>query len=91
MQNGVQKNEALARVFGPFAVLGAISMIGAEVLPARGDEPGAVHCTRAGLTPLGELAGGKSLRVDAVMGALKRAGLNVQASDGIELVEWSNS
>ena len=89
VQNGVQKNESLVQAFGPSTVLGAISMMGGEVLPAQGDEPGAVRYTRAGMTTIGEIAGGESPRVDDVVGAMKRAGLNVQASDRITAVEWS--
>ena len=89
VQNGVQKNEALAQAFGPAATLGAISLVGAEVVPPQGDAPGAVRCTRVGMTTLGELAGGESARVDDVVNAMQRAGLSVQASDRITSVEWS--
>ena len=89
VQNGVQKNEALAQAFGPAAVLGAISMIGGELLPAQGDTPGAVRYTRAGMTTIGEISGGESSRVDEVVAAMKRAGLIAQASDRITSVEWS--
>ena len=89
VQNGVQKNEALVQAFGTSTVVGAISMMGGEVLPAQGDEPGAVRYTRAGMTTIGEIAGGGSPRVDDVVGAMNRAGLNVQASERITSVEWS--
>ena len=89
VQNGVQKNEALAQAFGQAAALGAISMIGAEVLSAQGDVPGAVRYTRAGMTTVGELAGGESSRVESLVGAMAHAGLKVQASDRITSVEWS--
>ena len=89
VQNGVQKNEALAQAFGPSAVLGAVTMIGAEVLPAQGDEPGAVRYTRAGMTTIGEIAGGGSPRVGELVRAMQRAGLNFEASDRIAAVEWS--
>lgn len=89
VQNGVQKNEALAQAFGPAAALGAISLIGAEVLPAQGDAPGAVRYTRAGMTTIGELAGGASSRVDDLVETMMRAGLNFQASEQITSAEWS--
>ncbi len=89
VQNGVQKNDALAQAFGASTVLGAVTMIGAEVLAAQGDEPGAVRYTRAGMTTIGEIAGGESARADAMVGAMKRSGLNVEASDWIAAVEWS--
>ena len=89
VQNGVQKNEALAQAFGPSTALGAVSMIGGEVLPAQGDVPGAVRYTRAGMTTIGEIAGGESSRADELVGAMNRAGLNVLASNRITSVEWS--
>src|SRR5882672_5361603 len=42
VQNGVLKNQQLGDVFGPQTVLGAISMLGGDVLSAEGDLPGAV-------------------------------------------------
>ena len=89
VQNGVQKNEALAQAFGPSTVLGAVTMIGAEVLAAQGDAPGAVRYTRAGMTTIGEMAGGESPRVDELVREMQRAGLKFDASDRIAAVEWS--
>lgn len=89
VQNGVQKNEALVQAFGPSAALGAISLMAGEVLAAKDDAPGAVRYTRAGLTTLGEIAGGASARVDDVVAAMSRAGLNVQGSSQITTLEWS--
>lgn len=89
VQNGVQKNDTLSQVFAISAVVGAISMMAGEVLAARGDAPGEVFYTRAGVTTIGELGGGASARVDGVVGAMAHAGLNVQASERIRSVEWS--
>ena len=89
VQNGVLKNEILAQTLGQAATLGAVSMIGAEVLRAQGDAPGAVRYTRAGVTTIGEISGGESSRVDDVVGTLARAGLNAQTSNRITSVEWS--
>ena len=89
VQNGVQKNEALTEAFGPAAVVGAVSMVGAEVLPPQDGRPGAVRYTRAGATTIGEIAGGGSPRVDALVRVLGHSGLNVQASERITSVEWS--
>lgn len=89
VQNGLQKNEALARAFGSSSVLGAITMIGAEVLPAQGDAPGAVFYTRAGVTSIGEIAGELSPRVQDLVGMMRRAGLMVEASDRISTLDWS--
>ncbi len=89
VQNGVLKNEILAQTLGQAATLGAVSMLGGEVLRAQGDAPGAVRYTRAGVTTVGEVSGGESSRVDDVVEALARAGLNAQASNQITSVEWS--
>ena len=89
VQNGVLKNEILAQTLGQAAALGAVCMLGAEVLRAQGDAPGAVRYTRAGVTTIGEISGGESSRVDDVVGTLARAGLNAQTSNRITSVEWS--
>jgi 2-dehydropantoate 2-reductase len=89
VQNGVLKNELLAQTFGQDATLGAISMIGAEVLAALGDAPGAVRYTMKDVTTVGEISGGGSSRVNDVVGALTHAGLKAQASNQITSVEWS--
>ena len=72
VQNGVQKNEALVQAFGPATVLGAISMMGGEVLAAQGDEPGAVRYTRAGMTTIGEIARISSARLASHSGRMGR-------------------
>ena len=89
VQNGVLKNEMIAETFGQAAALGAVSLLGGQVLPAQGDEPGAVRYTMPGATIVGEISGGESSRVHDVVGALARAGLNAQASNQVTSVEWS--
>lgn len=90
VQNGVLKNQLLAQTFGPQAVLGAISQIGAQVLAASdADRPGAVRYTMPGATVIGETAGGESARVDTIVDALASTGLKAQASPQISAVEWS--
>lgn len=89
VQNGVLKNETIAAAFGQAATLGAVSMMGGQVLPPRGNEPGVVQYSMAGATTVGEIAGGESRRVNDVVGVLMRAGLNAEASSQITSVEWS--
>lgn len=89
VQNGVLKNSQLGEVFGAQAVVGAISMIGGDVLPAEGDRPGAVRYNIAGPTVMGEPAGGQSARVGELVAAFEKAGLKAKASDDITSVEWS--
>jgi len=89
VQNGVLKNEQLSDFFGKQATLGAISMIGGDVLPAQDGLPGAVRYNMAGPTVIGEPAGGASSRVTELVDTMLRAGLNAQSSDDISSVEWS--
>lgn len=89
VQNGVLKNEQLAKTFGAQATLGAVSMLGGQVLPPDGDRPGAVHYNMPGPTTLGESVGGESARAKHVVQLLVDAGLNAQTSDRIASVEWS--
>ena len=89
VQNGVLKNEQLNQVFGPQATLGAISMIGGQVLAAEGDRPGVVHYNMAGPTSLGEPGGCSSARAKTLVDVLVHAGLNALASDAISSVEWT--
>ena len=89
VQNGVLKNQQLGEVFGPQATLGAISMLGGDVLPAEGDRPGAVRYSMAGPTVIGEPAGGDSSRVKDLVDTFERSGLKARASDDITSVEWS--
>jgi 2-dehydropantoate 2-reductase len=89
VQNGVLKNSQLGDVFGPEATLGAISMIGGDVLPVEGDLPGAVRYSMAGPTVIGEPAGGDSSRVAELVETFERSGLKARSSDAITSVEWS--
>jgi len=89
VQNGVLKNQQLSDVFGPQATLGAISMMGGNVLPAEGDRPGAVRYSMAGPTVIGEPAGGDSSRVAELVDTFERSALKARASDVITSVEWS--
>ncbi|MFN0313783.1 MAG: ketopantoate reductase family protein [Burkholderiales bacterium] len=89
VQNGVLKNAQLSGAFGPQATLGAVSMVGGDVLPAEGGLPGAARYNMAGPTIIGEPSGGESPRVKELVDTLVRAGLNAQSSSDITSVEWS--
>ena len=89
IQNGVLKNDQLTAVFGATATLGAIGLLGGDVLPDDGDQPGPVRYLLASPIVVGERTGGRSDRVHAVVEALSDSGLQAQASEEIQTVEWS--
>lgn len=84
VQNGVVKDEQLARHFGWDKTLGAAAHISAELLPDR-----AVRFTANEWCGLGELPDGTSDRVEALVAALARAGIRAEASAQIRSVEWT--
>jgi 2-dehydropantoate 2-reductase len=84
LQNGVLKDEVLARRFGRDKVLGAVTGVGASMV-----EPGVVAYTFDGTTVFGELDGGVSPRVLRVLEAFGDAGLRAEASERILDDEWS--
>jgi 2-dehydropantoate 2-reductase len=84
LQNGVLKNEQLARVFGLERVLGAAVVVAGELL-----DDGAVRFTLNDRFAVGELSGGVSDRARDLAAALVRAGLPAEASPHVQSVEWS--
>jgi 2-dehydropantoate 2-reductase len=84
VQNGVLKDEQLARTFGEDKTLGAAVVLSGEVTPA-----GPVRFTLNEYFAIGELPAGTSERVQALVSALARAGLRAEASPHIRSVEWS--
>jgi 2-dehydropantoate 2-reductase len=84
VQNGVLKNDQLARYFGWEKTLGAATMLGGQVMQA-----GEVRLTFNGVLYLGELPEGTSERAQALANALARAGIQVELSPQIQTIEWS--
>lgn len=84
LQNGVAKDDLLAKRFGRGRILGALTVLGASR-----PEPGVVHFTYPGVTAFGELDGRRSERVDETVAAFRESGLRVQASDRIVDDEWT--
>jgi 2-dehydropantoate 2-reductase len=84
LQNGVVKNEQIARVFGWDKVVGATTMIGAALL-----RDGEVEYTLDGVTFFGELDGHHSERVSQIVELFIHAGLKAAAADDIVSVEWT--
>jgi 2-dehydropantoate 2-reductase len=84
VQNGLVKNEQLARRFGWDKTLGAAAHISAELLPS-----GTVRFTANEWCSIGELPEGTSARVETLVAALARAGIRAEASGQIASVEWT--
>lgn len=84
LQNGVEKDDVLARWCGIDAVVGGVSMVGGTLL-----EPGVVAHTFDGKTILGELPRGRSPRLDGLAAALTAGGLEVVVSEDVRAVEWA--
>ncbi len=84
LQNGMVKNEQIAKVFGWDKVVGATTMIGAGLL-----RDGQVEYTLDGVTFFGELGGNQSERVKQIVDLFVRSGLKAAAADDIESVEWT--
>jgi 2-dehydropantoate 2-reductase len=84
LQNGVLKYEQLAQTFGWDQVLGAMTTLGAEVLPT-----GSVCVTANQGLYLGELPTGISARAQTLTDTFTRAGIVAQVTPSIQALEWS--
>lgn len=89
VQNGVRKDQQLSEAFGAAATIGAISMVGGDVLAPQDGLPGAVRYNMANPTIIGELGGGQSDRVRQIVEVFTQSGLNAQGHDDIVSAEWS--
>jgi 2-dehydropantoate 2-reductase len=84
VQNGLVKDEQLARRFGWTQTLGAAAHISAELLPT-----GTVRFTANEWLSIGELPDGISARVEALVSALSRAGIQAESAPQVRSVEWT--
>ena len=84
VQNGMMKDEQLARVFGPETVVGAIANFSGAVR----DDGVALFTVNSSIT-LGEIAGGVSPRVQNIIDALNDASINAHGSADIVSTSWS--
>jgi 2-dehydropantoate 2-reductase len=84
VQNGVLKNELLARVFGFSRVLGAMADFSGELL-ANGE----VKFTRNVCLHIGEEKGGMSPRAEELAATIDAAGVRCVAASNIRTREWS--
>ena len=82
-QNGGRKDEELAEAFGPDAVVGATTLVGASM-----PEPGRVLHTNDGGTWIGEFDGRPSARVEAIADLFKKADLLIEVRPDIRTAIW---
>ncbi len=84
LQNGIEKDEAVAGVVGRERVLGGVTYVLANLA-----EPGlVVHSGNLQRVRVGELDGGRSARVDAVVAAFVDGGIDAAASADIRRATW---
>jgi 2-dehydropantoate 2-reductase len=84
IQNGVSKDEQIARTFGWDKTLGAAAFLSGGVTPE-----GPVRFTVNEYLVLGELPEGISPRVESLVKALVDAGIHAEAAPRVRAVEWS--
>jgi len=84
VQNGVLKNELLARAFGPSSVLGAMADFSGELT-----QSGEVKFTRNVRLYLGDERGGASPRAEGLARVVDAAGVRSEAVPDIKTREWS--
>src|SRR5687767_4000019 len=84
VQNGLLKDEQLTAVFGAARTLGASADFSGEV-----NADGSVSFTRNEGFYIGELTGGLSSRVEAIVGEIGTTSIKAIASERIQSVEWS--
>ncbi len=84
VQNGVMKNDQLARVFGRENTLGGAIFASGEV-----EADGSARFTLNQCFYVGEIGSGVSSRVEGFVCALNESGIKAGASASIESVEWS--
>ena len=84
LQNGVLKYQQLAQTFGWAKVLGAMTTLGAEVLPT-----GTVRVTANQGFYLGEWPAGTSARAQTLADTFARVGIVAQVTPSMQALEWS--
>lgn len=85
LHNGLDASERTAAVLGPECVLGGICQIGSYVAA-----PGLIRqMTRFRRIIAGELSGPPTARVEAIVEAFRKAGVDASASADIQKVRWT--
>ena len=83
LQNGIDNEERIAAVIGPHHVLG-----GAAYILAAIREPGVVDASGPRSIVIGELGGGSSARMRAIVDVAARGRLAVTTADDIRVALW---
>lgn len=83
LQNGLGNEERLAELFGGERIIGGVAFLCSN----RG-EPGEVHHLGAGRVVLGEYQRRDRERVDLLVEAFRRAGVDCQATDDLKRSRW---
>lgn len=83
-QNGVEAEDALVEAFGKARVLGGVANIAALI-----ETPGLIrHNGTMAILQFGELDGTRSARIEALLEACKRAGIDARVPDDIIKAIW---
>ncbi len=84
LQNGIEKEEQLARVLGEGAVMGGVTyLFSTRVAPGQWEQRGGVQ-----KVVFGELRGGESARGRAIEATLRRAGIEAEISPNVRVPIW---
>jgi len=83
IQNGVDNEDKLARIFGPGHVLGGIAQVFTTI-----EAPGVIAHTLFGRIVFGEMDGVESERARAFLAACERAAVPAEISSNIERTLW---
>ncbi len=85
LQNGVESEQVASDALGPARVLGGVAYIAAEI-----EAPGVIrHTGKGARLAFGELDGGESPRLAALVSACQEAGIDVKLSRNIQKDIWT--
>lgn len=85
LQNGIDNVDKLIQYFGEDKVIGGTAFIESSIA-----SPGVVsHIGNPGRIVFGELSGGRTGRIEAILDVLLKAGIDAEATGNIQRVLWS--
>jgi 2-dehydropantoate 2-reductase len=83
VQNGVDNEEKIAAILGADHVLGGVAYVFSNI-----ESPGVIAHHQLGRIVLGEMAGGLSRRVEDIVEACRKAGIDAEADAMIRISLW---